>query len=177
MTYYLYIKTHNKTGIKYLGQTRQNPFKYKGSGKRWPNHINHHGNDVTTEIIKECETKEELKSFGIYYSFIFNVVNDPLWANLKIEEGDGGWDHIDNNFRLTQLKTKVCKKQIRQCLYCKINFECVPSDKKKYCSRSCGAKQNNKLKKSLETNTICYYCKKGFKKASLFAQKIPKTFL
>jgi hypothetical protein len=29
----LYIKTHNTTGMKYLGKTTRNPFKYRGSGK------------------------------------------------------------------------------------------------------------------------------------------------
>ena len=48
--YYLYVKTHNVTGLKYLGQTKRNPITYKGSGKRWNNHLNVHGNNVTTEI-------------------------------------------------------------------------------------------------------------------------------
>lgn len=30
--YKLYLKTHNKTGMKYLGQTKQDPFEYRGSG-------------------------------------------------------------------------------------------------------------------------------------------------
>jgi hypothetical protein len=34
MTIYLYKKTHNITGLKYLGKTAQsNPYKYPGSGK------------------------------------------------------------------------------------------------------------------------------------------------
>ena len=36
---YLYVKTHNKSGLKYLGKTIQNPFKYKGSGTYWLRHI------------------------------------------------------------------------------------------------------------------------------------------
>jgi 5-methylcytosine-specific restriction endonuclease McrA len=40
---YLYVKTHNKTGLKYLGKTEQDPFVYLGSGKRWLNHLNKHG--------------------------------------------------------------------------------------------------------------------------------------
>jgi hypothetical protein len=36
--YYLYVKTHNITGLKYLGYTsRKNPHKYTGSGTRWLN--------------------------------------------------------------------------------------------------------------------------------------------
>jgi len=51
--YYLYIKTHNITGLKYLGYTkRKDPYKYKGSGDYWTKHINKHGYDVTTEIFQ-----------------------------------------------------------------------------------------------------------------------------
>lgn len=91
MTIYLYKKTHNVTGLNYLGKTKStNPYMYKGSGKRWTHHITKHGYDVTTEILKECETIEEVKYWGKHYSELFNVVKDPNWANLKIESGDGG---------------------------------------------------------------------------------------
>ena len=90
MTIYLYKKTHNKTGLQYLGKTTQDPFKYKGSGKRWGNHINKHGYDVTTEILKECSTNEEIKEWGIHYSNLWNIVDSREWANLKPEYGDGG---------------------------------------------------------------------------------------
>ncbi len=46
---YLYIKTHNKTGMKYFGKTvSEDPEKYSGSGVYWKRHIEKHGNDVTT---------------------------------------------------------------------------------------------------------------------------------
>ena len=57
--YYLYVKTHIKTGLKYLGQTKQNPFKYKGSGTDWKNHIKQFGNQVNTEIIFQTSSIEE----------------------------------------------------------------------------------------------------------------------
>ena len=90
MTIYLYKKTHNKTGLNYLGKTTQDPFTYKGSGKRWGNHINKHGYDVTTEILRECQTNEEVKEWGLYYSALWNIVESRDWANLKEEYGDGG---------------------------------------------------------------------------------------
>lgn len=90
MTTYLYIKTHKITGLKYLGKTIQDPFKYKGSGTRWCNHLNVHGNEHDTEILMECQTKEEVKQWGLYYSELYNVVESPEWANLKPENGDGG---------------------------------------------------------------------------------------
>jgi hypothetical protein len=91
MTIYLYVKTHNKTGLKYLGQTSaKDPHKYSGSGTYWRQHLKKHGHDYTTTILKECQTKEELSKAGIYYSNLWNVVESDEWANLKIEQGDGG---------------------------------------------------------------------------------------
>lgn len=99
MILYLYLKTHNKTGLKYLGKTKkENPYKYKGSGKYWIRHIAMHGYDVTTEILFKTECKEELKEKGIYYSNLWNIVDNPGFANLRIEMGDGGdtmTDHPD----------------------------------------------------------------------------------
>ena len=95
--YYLYVKTHKKTGLKYLGKTTSKyPHTYKGSGRYWKSHINKHGYDVDTVILKECKTNEELKYWGVHYSNLWNVVdavdenNKKIWANLKLEEGDGG---------------------------------------------------------------------------------------
>jgi hypothetical protein len=91
MTIYLYVKTHNKTGLKYLGQTSaKDPHKYPGSGVYWKLHLKKHGYDYTTEILKECQSKEELKDLGTHYSNLWNVVENEEWANLKIEQGDGG---------------------------------------------------------------------------------------
>ena len=43
-TYSLYVKTHQVTGLKYLGQTsKSDPHKYTGSGKYWLRHIKQHG--------------------------------------------------------------------------------------------------------------------------------------
>lgn len=91
MTIYLYVKTHNKTGLKYLGQTTsKTPHNYPGSGVYWKLHLKKHGTEHSTEILKECQTKEEVKEWGIYYSNLWNVVESKSWANLKIEQGDGG---------------------------------------------------------------------------------------
>ena len=91
MTIYLYVKTHNITSLKYLGQTSsKNPHSYSGSGVYWKQHLKKHGSDYRTEILRECQTKEELKEWGLYYSELWNVVECDTWANLKIEQGDGG---------------------------------------------------------------------------------------
>lgn len=91
MTIYLYVKTHNKTGLKYLGQTAsKNPHQYSGSGVYWKLHLEKHGYDYTTEILKECQTKEEVKELGLYYSNLWNIAESDEWANLKVEQGYGG---------------------------------------------------------------------------------------
>ena len=87
---YLYVKKHNKTGLSYLGKTIQDPFKYKGSGVRWKNHIKKHGYDVTTTILATFNTNEELKTYSQKLSEELDIVNSSAWANLKIEAGDGG---------------------------------------------------------------------------------------
>ena len=92
MLYYLYVKTHSVTGLKYLGQTRRkDPHKYSGSGKYWTSHLKKHGKHYTTEILKECSSTEELSFWGKYYSSLWNVTESNEWANLKPEAGDGGW--------------------------------------------------------------------------------------
>lgn len=91
MITYLYVKTHNVTGLKYLGKTtKEDPHKYIGSGKYWRLHLRKHGYDYTTEILKECTSKEEVKQLGVYYSELWDVVASDEWANLKPENGDGG---------------------------------------------------------------------------------------
>ena len=86
---YLYLKTHNVTGLKYLGKTTQDPFKYKGSGKKWKNHIKKHGNDVTTKILGAYNTIDEFKLCSLSISDKYDIVNSDEWANLRPENGDG----------------------------------------------------------------------------------------
>lgn len=100
MSIYLYKKTHRKTGLKYLGKTIKDPFVYQGSGKRWINHINQHGYDVETEILRECKDIKELKRWGLYYSNLWNIVDSKDWANLKPESGDGGDTSMCENYIL-----------------------------------------------------------------------------
>ena len=90
MVIYLYLKQHNTTGLKYLGQTKQDPYNYKGSGKHWKRHVKKHGYDVTTVILYETPFIEEIKELGLYYSDLWNIVDSKEFANLKPEGGDGG---------------------------------------------------------------------------------------
>jgi hypothetical protein len=90
MKTYLYLKTHNKTGLKYLGKTVTDPYTYLGSGKRWQRHLAKHGNDITTEVLLETEDPQELAKTGLYYSNLWNIVEDQGFANMRPETGDGG---------------------------------------------------------------------------------------
>lgn len=108
MTIYLYVKTHNKTGLKYLGKTiKQDPHKYAGSGKYWRRHLDCHGYDYSTEIIKECQSNIEIQEWGMYYSKLWNIVESNEWANLKPEKGDGGSGFKHSN----ETRKKMSKSQ------------------------------------------------------------------
>ena len=89
MIYYLYVKTHNPTGLKYLGKTQRNPLTYKGSGTYWLRHIQKYGNDVSTDVIGEFESLDDLKAAGLHASKKWNVTESAEWANLIDETGDG----------------------------------------------------------------------------------------
>jgi hypothetical protein len=90
--YTLYKKTHLKTGLQYLGYTgSKNPQKYKGSGRDWQTHIKLHGYDVVTEILIQTNNLSDIRKFGLYLSYIWDVVDSNAWANLKPESGEAGW--------------------------------------------------------------------------------------
>lgn len=86
---YLYLKTHNKTGLKYIGITKKNPYKYKGSGLHWKRHLDVHGPGHSTEILHECD-ETNVKEWGQYYSEKYNIVESNEFANLKPETGYSG---------------------------------------------------------------------------------------
>lgn len=90
--YYLYVKTHNKTGLKYLGQTKQDPYQYTGSGVKWKSHLEKYGNDVHIKILLETTDREVMQKLGRAYSEYWNVVKSKEWANKIPETGGGpGW--------------------------------------------------------------------------------------
>jgi hypothetical protein len=86
---YLYVKTH-ATGLKYLGKTVGDPYKYKGSGTHWLRHLRKYGEEHTTEILLETDDKELFREKALYYSNLYNVVESKEWANIVPEQGDGG---------------------------------------------------------------------------------------
>lgn len=97
---YLYIKTHNLTGLKYFGKTcESNPHRYKGSGTEWMKHLDVYGYDVTTELLNDGKPYENIDDFirdALEFSNSHNIVNavddfgNKIWANLVVESGLGG---------------------------------------------------------------------------------------
>lgn len=96
---YLYVKTHNKTHLKYFGKTISSDYhSYKGSGKYWNIHCRKHGYDYTTELIAMYDNSchDEAKKFALDFSNKNNISKSKEWANLKEECLDGGFDHVNN---------------------------------------------------------------------------------
>lgn len=109
--YFLYVKTHRTTGLKYLGFTKQNPEKYNGSGLYWTLHIKKHGKNIQTEILFQSESLDDIKKKGIEYSILWNIVESSEWANLKPETGEGGCIKGTN---LGRKHTEETKKKISE---------------------------------------------------------------
>lgn len=158
MTIYLYVKTHNKTGLKYLGKTKNNPYKYLGSGTRWIRHLKIHGYDVKTEIIHECQNNEEVKNWGSYYSKKWDIVNSDDWANLKEETGDGGY--CPNNHLKIYNKTPRSEK----------HNKAISRSRKGVATQKCSVSINGVIYESMTSaakslnvcdHTIYYWVKKG----------------
>lgn len=83
--FYLYLKTHARTNIKYLGQTCEDPHTYAGSGARWLNHLRRYGDEVDTEILWVGEDRNEMAVTGIRFAKMFNVVASDEFANDALE--------------------------------------------------------------------------------------------
>lgn len=91
MTIYLYIKTHNDTGLKYFGKTtKKDPHKYTGSGKYWKRHLKKHGSNYSTEIVATFEDESSCQEFALNFSKENEIVNSDEWANLQEENGLDG---------------------------------------------------------------------------------------
>lgn len=112
--YYLMIKTHNITGLKYLCQTRKiNPIKYTGSGKEWSKHLARFGSSFSTEILLTTSDWGELKSAGRFYSRYYNIVTamddygNKIWANLIPETGGGSGSHHKGKKRTLEQCQKI----------------------------------------------------------------------
>ena len=91
MLIYLYVKKHNKTGLKYFGKTTKNdPYRYNGSGTYWKRHLNVHGKDISTLEVWKFDNIDECVKFALDFSEKNNIVESKDWANLNIENGRDG---------------------------------------------------------------------------------------
>lgn len=148
----LLIKTHNITGLKYLCYTqREDHCAYTGSGKRWKHHIKQHGYDVTTELVYESESYDNFVKVAREYSALYDVVNDESWANLRIEEGDGG-DTVSNKCWITNGVNDVyhLKSEPIPEGWSKGRSKCIFNDVKK--QKEFGAKANRNSDKQKEAS-------------------------
>ena len=99
--YRLMIKTHTKTGLKYLCFSgRKDYLDYPGSGTYWRRHLKEHGETFTTEVLFESLCRKEIKQYGILLSESLDVVGSKEWANLCREEGTGS-DTVSGKFWIT----------------------------------------------------------------------------
>lgn len=152
--YYLYVKTHNETGLKYFGYTEsENPHEYRGSGKKWKRHIKKYGYDVTTKIIFSSEDRDITKQKALFYSEFFDIVISNEWANLTIEQLEGGFTHINNSEEIRKKATE--KKRLngwfaadKNPMFGKKHSEDV---KKKHSERMAGSNNPNYNKKLSES--------------------------
>lgn len=96
---FLYVKTHTKTGLKYFGRTsNKDPFKYKGSGTYWKQHLKEFGDDISTEILGCFTDIKSCSEFAKDFSQKYDIVNSSEWANVMCENGFlGGFDYINSN--------------------------------------------------------------------------------
>jgi len=117
--YYLCVKTHNITGLRYLCQTtKKDPIKYFGSGKEWTDHLIKFGYDIRTDILLQTSNKEELVNSGRFYSRIWNITTamddfgNKIYANLIPETCGGGFCYIDPkiNKDIVQKKSNTVRK-------------------------------------------------------------------
>ena len=125
---YLYIKTHNTTGLKYFGKTTKTDYhKYKGSGTYWLKHIKKHGYDVTTELVGVFNT-DDVRDYAVKFSIDNNIVESKEWANLEIETGlDGRGPVYSGEFIINICKKYKNKKDIESdypgILHCAKNLD------------------------------------------------------
>lgn len=101
--YYLYLK--ESKGYKYLGKftSRKNRpnftvYDYIGSGTVWKQHLKKHkltAEDITTTVLLETDSIEELKEVALYYSEKFQVESSKEFANLVPEDGANPCKYVD----------------------------------------------------------------------------------
>jgi NUMOD3 motif len=146
---YLYIKIHNKTGLKYFGKTSvKDPYKYAGSGVYWKKHIRKHGFDISTEIIGYYIDEEECRNDAIRFSEENDIVESDEWANLKEESLDGGWDFVHENKLHYGFSGKKHSNETKQIISSKITGKKHSEKTKEKISKNNFSKRDPDLQKN-----------------------------
>lgn len=112
---YLYVKTHNKTGLKYFGKTtKKDPHKYTGSGIYWKKHLKKYGVDYTTDIIAMFHDETLCQEFALNFSKQNDIVNSNNWANLQEENGLDGAPIGHNGHKFTKEQLQKISEASKQ---------------------------------------------------------------
>lgn len=155
MIFRLMVKTHRKTGLKYLCYTKKTGDEfdsYLGSGLYWKRHLRMHGKDISTEILFETTVYEEFAKEARRVSEEFDVTRSEEWANLRNETGDGG-DTVSNRIWITNgIEDKYwMKSDAIPAGWTRGRHNCVfrdPVKQRDFSSRRNNEKFSNSLKKA-----------------------------
>lgn len=148
MMYTLYVKTHEITGLKYLGYTSYDPLRYSGSGKDWKIHLKKHGKLINTEILLQSEQWNDIVYWGRYYSDLWQVTSaqddfgNRIWANRIPETGGGGWTYVNLNKLGDRTGAKLSDDQKKNVANGRKSVV-TDADRKKYSERVSGEKNPN----------------------------------
>ena len=114
-TVYLYVKQHSVTGLKYFGKTTQsNPYKYRGSGTYWLNHINKYGKELIKTIeVWGFDDPAMCTEFALDFSARNNIVESKEWANQIPEDGKDGMPR--NSYYREEYYKKVVASRKETC--------------------------------------------------------------
>lgn len=86
--YKLMLKQHVETGISYLCVTTKDDYVgYSGSGTRWKRLLKKHPSIIFTSLLFESDDEIEFNNKCSYYSELFDIVENPYFANLILETG------------------------------------------------------------------------------------------
>ncbi len=176
-TIYLYIK-ESPRGLKYLGHTiKKDPFKYRGSGIRWSNHLKYHKiplKDIKTTILLETKDRSIISFWGMYYSKVYNVVEDDNWANLMPESGESslGYKHTKESLKkMSDLKKGIVKSEEFKAHLRSLNLGKFLSEEHK---KKIG-EANSKFKRTEEQKLYLRNINLGKKKSLETREKVAKS--
>lgn len=171
----IYVK-ESPLGLKYLGQTVKDPYKYKGSGVYWKKHIKKHKVEekIITTILFQSFDREEIKQKANYYSQFYNIVKDKNWANLIPETGENKRvdTHPNEETRLKigrSSKGRIVTKETRDKISKSSKGKIMSKESKDKISKS-----NKGKKRTKEFSKKMSLLKKGFNHSRETKLKISK---